>query len=60
MKAAWLLFPALSFELLPQSYTREANHTYRYESRGGQFVRTIEVNEAGFVVNYPGIWESEL
>jgi len=60
VKAAWLPFPSLSFELLPQSYTRQGNHTYRYESRNGQFTRILIVNDAGFVIDYPGIWKSEL
>jgi hypothetical protein len=59
VRAAWLPFPSLAFEPLPQRYCRESERTYRYESRGGQFVRVLEVNSAGFVVRYPGVWEEE-
>ncbi len=58
--AAWLRFPSLTVERLPQVYARlDATH-YRYESRGGAFVATLETDGAGLVVDYPGIWRSEL
>ncbi len=56
VKAAWLPFPSLTFELLPQVYRREGVKIFRYESRGGAFTTQLEVNESGFVTNYPGIW----
>jgi hypothetical protein len=59
VKAAWLPFPSLTFELLPQLYRREGELCYRYESSGGAFTRRLEVNESGFVTNYPGIWVAE-
>lgn len=59
VKAAWLPFPSLRFEPLSQIYRREGEQTYRYESAGGSFVRTLEVNADGFVTNYPGLWEAE-
>ena len=59
VRAAWLPFPSLMFELLPQLYHREGERTYRYESGGGRFVRTLEINHSGFVVNYPGLWQAE-
>lgn len=57
--AAWLPFPSLVLEPLRQTYRREGETTYRYASRGGSFVRTLEVNRAGLVTSYPGLWESE-
>lgn len=57
--AAWLPFPSLRFELLPQLYRRDGDRTYRYESRGGLFVRTLEVNGVGFVTSYPDLWQAE-
>jgi uncharacterized protein len=57
--AAWLPFPSLRFELLPQRYRRERNTTYHYESHGGLFVRKLEVNEVGFVTSYPDLWHAE-
>src|SRR5262249_29261086 len=47
VKAAWLPFPSLRFELLPQIYRRQGPQTYRYESGGGAFVSVLEVDAAG-------------
>jgi len=57
--AAWLPFPSLEFERLPQVYRREGDLTYRYESGGGAFVRALDVDAAGFVTSYPGLWQAE-
>jgi hypothetical protein len=59
VKAAWLPFPSLEFEVLPQIYRREGERTFRHESSGGAFLRTLEVNAAGFVTSYPGLWQAE-
>lgn len=59
VRAAWLPFPALVLEPLAQTYRREGVTTYRYESGGGRFVRTLEVNSAGLVTDYPGLWQIE-
>ena len=59
VRAAWLPFPSLELQLLPQVYRREGERTYRYESGGGAFTRTLEVNSTGFVTSYPGIWQAE-
>jgi hypothetical protein len=59
VSAAWLPFPSLVFEPLSQTYLREGQSTYRYESRGGAFARTLEVNAVGFVTEYPGLWRAE-
>jgi hypothetical protein len=59
VSAAWLPFPSLEFEPLAQVYRRVADRTYRYESGGGSFVRTLEVDSAGFVTSYPGLWQAE-
>lgn len=60
VQAAWLRFPSFKLELLSQQYHRLDETTYRYESAGGQFVADLEVTESGFVVEYPGIWRSEV
>jgi uncharacterized protein len=60
VRAAWLPFPSLVPEVLPQVYRREGERVYRYESRGGAFVRLLEVNASGLVTRYPGIWEIEV
>jgi len=59
VSAAWLRFPHMEFSPLLQKYTRESNNTYRYESPENGFACTIEVNQAGFVTEYPGFWSSE-
>jgi hypothetical protein len=59
VKAAWLRFPSFELETLPQVYRRLDETTYRYESAGGQFVAELQVNRAGFVVDYPGLWQAE-
>jgi uncharacterized protein len=59
VKAAWLRFPSFRLELLPQQYRRLDETTYRYESAGGQFVADLKVNPSGFVMDYPGLWQSE-
>lgn len=56
--AAWLTFPALALEPLPQVYERVAEDLYRYESGGGAFRDEIRVNAAGFPVRYIG-WRAE-
>lgn len=57
VRAAWLPFPALQFEPLPQVYTRLGETTYHYSSAGGRFERTLEVAPSGLVTQYPGLWE---
>jgi uncharacterized protein len=55
--AAWLLFPDLTVEPLPQRYTRLDERRVRYESRGGAFTAELEVDELGLVMRYPPLWE---
>jgi uncharacterized protein len=59
VKAAWLRFPSFTLEPLPQQYRRIGESAYRYESAGGQFIADLKVNRSGFVIDYPGIWQSE-
>jgi uncharacterized protein len=54
--AAWVRFPELTIEPLPQTYTRLAERRYRYESAGGAFVAAIEVDDLGLVTAYEGGW----
>ncbi len=57
VRAAWLRFPEFALEPLVQRYSRIDLATYRYESGGGVFTRTLRTNSAGFVVSYPEFWE---
>jgi hypothetical protein len=54
--AAWVRFPELTLEPLPQRYTRLSDRRYRYESNGGAFVAELEVDDAGLVITYEGGW----
>ena len=58
--AAWLRFPSFKFEALDQVYVRLDDFTYQYKSAGGRFVTDLTVNHAGFVVEYPNFWKSEV
>ncbi len=58
VQAAWLSFPGFDLAPLAQIYRRESENTYHYESGEGRFVRTLEVNGAGFVTRYPGVWSA--
>jgi len=55
--AAWVRFPELTIEPLPQRYIRLAERRYRYESAGGAFVAEIEVDDLGLVTAYQGGWQ---
>lgn len=59
VRAAWLRFPSFALEPLEQTYRRDGSSAYHYESAGGRFRRTLQVDETGFVVDYPGIWIEE-
>ncbi len=57
--AAWLRFPTFELERLDQTYTRLDDSTVKYESRDAAFVRTLRVNSAGLVLEYPDFWVAE-
>jgi hypothetical protein len=59
VRAAWLRFPSFTLEPLDQLYRRTGDATYGYESGGGSFVADLRVNAAGFVIDYPGLWQIE-
>ncbi|WP_167856148.1 putative glycolipid-binding domain-containing protein [Natronospirillum operosum] len=59
VRAAWLQFPSFELKELIQVYRREGDKVYRYESGGGSFSCTLDVNDAGFVTDYPGLWRAE-
>jgi len=54
--AAWVRFPELTVEPLPQRYTRLDTNRYRYESATG-FTAELTVDDVGLVIDYPGGWE---
>jgi uncharacterized protein len=55
--AAWVRFPELALEPLPQEYERLSDRSYRYTSRGGAFTAVLEVDAEGLVVDYEGGWQ---
>lgn len=57
-QAAWVRFPELSVEPLHQRYHRISAESYRYETLDGAFAAELQVNTAGFVTRYPGLWEA--
>jgi uncharacterized protein len=57
-RAAWVRFPDLTLQPLPQEYVRLAQKEYRYSSRGGAFTARLLVDDHGLVTQYEGFWES--
>lgn len=57
VNAAWVKFPDLSIEVLPQHYTRLDAFRYRYDSAGGAFVAELEVDRFGMIVQYGEWWK---
>jgi uncharacterized protein len=57
LRMAWIRFPGLTIEALPQEYRHTSPGRYRYTSRGGTFQADIEVDEAGIVLRYADIWQ---
>lgn len=54
--AAWVRFPDLTLQPLPQEYLRLDGRLYRYSSRGGAFVADLTVDDDGLVLDYEGFW----
>jgi hypothetical protein len=54
--AAWIGFPDLALEALPQRYTRLDGLRFRYEGLASGFTAEVEVDEEGLVVEYPPAW----
>ena len=44
---------------LPQRYARLSETEYAYEAPSVPFSASLEVDAAGFVRRYPGLWERE-
>lgn len=57
VRAAWVRFPEMTVEPLPQRYTRIGPERYLYESLASDFRAELEVDDLGLVVRYPGGWE---
>ena len=61
VRSAWLRSPELRLEPLEQTYTREAEHTFRYHAlvNGEPFIARLDTDQFGRVVRYEGLWELE-
>jgi uncharacterized protein len=57
--AAWLKFPELTIEKLPQTYTRISESQFHYSSGDGEFETDLTVKTSGLVSNYPALWREE-
>jgi len=55
--AAWVRFPELKLQPLPQEYLRLADRQYRYSSRGGAFVAKLLVDDNDLVLDYERFWQ---
>ena len=55
--AAWVRFPELTLQPLPQEYLRLGDRKYRYSSRAGTFVAELLVDEHDLVLDYEGFWQ---
>lgn len=57
--AAYLAFPALRLELLPQQYRRIAQREYDYAAPSVGYRGILKVSEQGMVIDYPGLFRLE-
>lgn len=54
VRSAWLRFPGLTLQAMPQRYTRLGDHSYRYQ--GGSYETDLTVDDLGLVIEYEGGW----
>jgi hypothetical protein len=61
VRSAWLRFPELRLEPLEQTYTREAELTFRYRALvdGEPFIARLDTDAFGRVLRDEGLWEVE-
>jgi hypothetical protein len=59
IKVAYILVPALSLRAAPQRYTRLADRLWRFHGIDIDFTADLTVDESGFVVAYPGLFQRE-
>lgn len=60
IKVAYVLVPDLIVRAAPQRYTRLEERLWRFESLDADFTADIAVDDSGFVVDYPGLFERDL
>jgi uncharacterized protein len=57
LKVAWVDFPSLEVTVDPQRYTRLGPTSYRFDSLDSDFTADLTVDDDGFVVEYPELFE---
>lgn len=59
--SAWLRFPGLRLEPLEQTYTRQAERSFRYRAwlDEGPFVAHLHTDEFGRVMRYEDLWQAD-
>lgn len=57
--AVWLDESDWQPKLLTQSYRREADERWHFESARGDAQAALSVDHCGFVTDYPGFWKQE-
>ena len=60
VRSVWLRFPELRLEPLEQTYTREAERSFRYRALvdGEPFIARLDTDVFGRVLHYEGLWEA--
>lgn len=58
-QAAWLSFPVMSLRPLDQTYRRNGVSSIAYAAEQTGYRTELEINNAGFVTHYPGLWQAE-
>jgi hypothetical protein len=57
IKVAYVTVPTLALHAAPQRYTRLADTRWRFEGLETNFTADLTVDEDGFVVEYPGLFQ---
>lgn len=57
---AWLDISAGTLQPLDQRYERRSPQEYWYEAPRFGYAALLQVDEAGFVIRYPGLWQAVL
>jgi hypothetical protein len=53
----YINLPKSGYKPVKQRYTNLGEGFYKYESLDSGFVSDIEVDDNGYVINYPGLWQ---
>ncbi|HKP23749.1 MAG TPA: putative glycolipid-binding domain-containing protein [Dongiaceae bacterium] len=59
INVAYVLVPELSLRAAPQRYTRLAERLWRFDGLDIEFTADITVDDEGFVIDYPGLFQRD-